>query len=212
MRTHQAIRLLSASLLAAAGLIGPAAAQTAESYVAELAPVNADALGLSGSGTAEFSIDNGQLTITVDAEGLAPGIVHIQHYHGFPDGQDATCPAADADANDDGFVDLLETEATAGTTMVPFHQELLSLKVPSETYPETDAKGATHYENTVAVDELEQALQEKFGVAELVLDRRVVFIHGVPADTELPDTVQSLPDVPAHVTLPVVCGVIEQAE
>lgn len=212
MRTYHQIRLLGASLLAVAAVTGPATAQTSERFVAELAPVNAEVLGLSGSGTATFTIEDGQLAIEVDASGLAPGIVHIQHYHGFPEGQDATCPTAEADINGDGYVDLIETEATAGTTMVPFHEELVSLEIPSETYPVADDKGTTHYEQTVAVDELEQALEEKFGVAELTLDRRVVFVHGVPADTDLAGSVQSLPDVPAHVTLPVACGVIERAE
>jgi hypothetical protein len=33
----------------------------------------------------------------------------------------------------------------------------------------------------------------------------------VPADTDLPDSVQSLGDVPAHVTLPIACGEINTA-
>jgi hypothetical protein len=42
----------------------------------------------------------------------------------------------------------------------------------------------------------------------LDLDRRVVFIHGVPAATALPASVQSLGTVPAQVTLPIACGKI----
>ena len=43
-------------------------------------------------------------------------------------------------------------------------------------------------------------------------ERRVIFLHGVPEDAQLPDTVQSLGDVPAHVTLPIACGEIRKAE
>ncbi|MCC6560573.1 MAG: hypothetical protein IT478_04385 [Xanthomonadales bacterium] len=42
------------------------------------------------------------------------------------------------------------------------------------------------------------------------LDRRVVFIHGVPGDTRLPSTVASLGPIPASVTLPIACGVIKR--
>jgi hypothetical protein len=213
MRPLDHARLCGASLLAVACLTGPAAAaQAAERFTADLSPVNAEALGLSASGIATFAIEDGQLAIEVDADGLAPGIAHIQHTHGFPDGQDATCPTAQADTNGDGFVDLMEAMAAAGTTMVPFHGELPSLAIPSKTYPVANEEGATHYRQTVAVGDLEQALEQKFGAGELALDSRVVLVHGVPADTDLPATVQSLPDVPAQVTLPVACGVIKPAE
>jgi hypothetical protein len=35
-------------------------------------------------------------------------------------------------------------------------------------------------------------------------------VHGVPERTELPETAQSLPDVPARVTLPIACGILEE--
>jgi hypothetical protein len=41
------------------------------------------------------------------------------------------------------------------------------------------------------------------------MSRRIV--HGVAQDAELPDTVKSLPGVPAQMTLPVACSVIEMA-
>ncbi|GAB2778160.1 hypothetical protein GCM10027040_00470 [Halomonas shantousis] len=200
--------------ISAVAAIGPgtvAAAQPSQHFVAQVAPLNTEKVGTSAKGTATFDIAEGQLTITVDAEGLTPGM-HLQHYHGFPEGRDATCPAADADTNGDGLIDLIETEPMAGTTMVPFHANPASLTIANDTYPEVGQDGSLHYEQTVSVDDLEKALQEKFGVSELALEDRVVFLHGVGPNVSLPDTAQSLPDVPAHVTLPVACGTIEAVD
>lgn len=51
----------------------------------------------------------------------------MQHFHGFTDGRNATCAKAAADTSHDGIVDLLETEPTSGTTMVPFPTSVASL-------------------------------------------------------------------------------------
>jgi hypothetical protein len=204
-------RLVGIALLTV-GLAGAGAAHAAERYVAELHPLNADALGRSASGTAMFDVEDGRLTITVLANGLAPGVMHLQHYHGLPEGKDATCPTPQADTNGDGLIDLVETEPMAGTTMVPFHADPASLEIASDTYPIANEEGTIRYKQAVPVDDLERALADKFGVSGLALEERVVFLHGTAPDTDLPASVQSLPDVPAQVTLPIACGTIERAE
>jgi hypothetical protein len=97
----------------------------------------------------------------------------------------------------DGIIDLLETEPIAGTTMVPFHAEPASLEIPSKTYPTADAEGSIRYEQAVAVGELQEALRSKFNGAGSDLEKRVVFIHGMAPDAELPESAQSLPGVPS---------------
>jgi hypothetical protein len=84
------------------------------------------------------------------------------------------------------------------------------LKIPSETYPKASADGAYHYEKTISLPAMKDSFGEAFG-QDLDLDRRVVFIHGIAPDTELPTSVSSLGDIPAPVTLPIACGVIEKA-
>jgi hypothetical protein len=58
---------------------------------------------------------------------------------------------------------------------------------------------------------LKDAFAAKFPGQQLDLDRRVVFLHGVPTSTKLPATVASLDDIPAQVTLPIACGEIKKA-
>lgn len=201
--------------LAAAGALALAAgAASAEdgTWTAELMPMNADTAGSEAAGTATLTAAGDTLTIRIDATGTTPGIVHLQHFHGFAEGgESSACPGLDADTNDDGIIDLIETEPAAGTTMVPFHGDPASMAIEAEGYPTADDEGAYSYEQEVSLPDLETAFAGAFPGQELDFGRRVVFLHGVAEDTDLPDTVQSLGDVPAHVTLPIACGVLEAA-
>lgn len=178
-------------------------------YVAKLQPLNAAKIGTSTSGNADLEVADGKLTVSIDLAGLTPGLMHLQHFHGFPDGKDASCPTAKEDTNGDGYIDLIETEAVAGTTMLPFHKHPVTLEIPNDTYPVADDKGVASYRHSDQVDELEKALQEKFQAPVLDLGKRVIFVHGVASDAKLPASVKSLPGVPAQVTIPVACGKIE---
>jgi hypothetical protein len=206
---NRVVGTLVSTLAAASVLTAPA--QAADHYTAKLQPLNADKIGTSATGTASFEVKDGKLAITVDASGLTPGLLHMQHFHGFPNGKDAACPTLTADVNGDGYVDLLETEPAAGTTMVPFHAHPATLEIPSDTYPVADNDGVVHYQKTESVEKLEKGLQEKFKAPGLALAKRVIIVHGVAPDTKLPDTVKSLPGVPAQMTLPVACGAIATA-
>ena len=147
---------LGAILIAA-----PVQAAAAEHYVAKLAPLNADKIGTSASGTANLEIVDGKLNVTIDLAGLSPNLMHLQHYHGFIDGKDATCPTAASDANGDGYIDLVETEPTSGTTMLPFHAHPATLEIANDTYPVADKSGAAHYTHTDDVAALDKALKRE---------------------------------------------------
>lgn len=191
----------------------PAAAAdkpTGETFVAELHPLNAKVTGTETSGEARFTITGDTLTITVDAKGLPPGIMHLQHFHGLKNGGDATCPTEAADKNGDGVIDLIETEPTSGTTMVPFHDDPVSMEIVRDTYPKASDEGTYHYAKTVSLPDLKAAFAKAFGGQDLDLDRRVVFIHGILPATKLPSSAASLGTIPAQVTLPIACGEIKR--
>jgi hypothetical protein len=212
----------SASLLGTAlvgALIGfagaPLVAQAAEgdaSYRAELLPLNAMTTGAEAGGEATFVISGDQLTIRVTAKGVPPNMEHLQHFHGFAMGdQKSACPVAGSDVNGDGVIDIKETEALAGETMVPFQDDPVSMQIVSDTYPKADGGGSYTYEKTVPLKALEDAFTGKYPGQKLDLERRVVFLHGVPATTKLAPSVASLGDIPAQVTIPIACGVIEKS-
>jgi hypothetical protein len=187
-------------------------ADGAVTYRAELQTINAGVGANAATGTATLSIEGDQLTIIVDMQDAPPNMMHLQHYHGFVDGRDATCAGPEQDTNADGIVDLIETQEVSGITLVPFHKNPAGLNIAAQTYPTSDAQGRYTYRQTVQIPELRQALQQKHQIQDLILEKRVVYVHGVSPDSDLPDSVQSLPDVPAHVTLPIACGKLERVE
>jgi hypothetical protein len=208
------------SILAAAG-IGCAGTMTAAAtgrtsaagafYVAELYPLNAGIAGSDTTGTARITVRGDVLTITIDVKGAPPDIEHWQHFHGFNDERVAACPTAAADANHDGVIDLIETEATSGTTMVPFNGAAAAMQIPTETYPKASAKGSYRYKKIISLKALQAAFAKTFNGQDLDLDHRIIFIHGVPPTTKLPTSVASLGSIPASVTLLIACGKIERA-
>jgi hypothetical protein len=205
------MRVLVASLVGILAIILQQASAQGETYVARLTPLNSSVTKVETSGEAKFAIQGDKLTIAIDVKNAPPGIAHLQHFHGFKRGdKNATCPTAEADANRDGVIDLIETEPVAGTTMVPFHDNPVSMEIPSETYPKASTDGSYRYEKTVSLEKLNGAFRGAFD-QDLDLDRRVVFIHGIAPATTLPDTVASLGKIPAQVTLPIACGTIEKA-
>jgi hypothetical protein len=204
---------ISVPALLAIAAVSSADAQHANSiFKAELSALNSNVTGLDAVGKATFAISGDELTIHVTAQGVPPSIVHLQHFHGFSEGEmDARCPTTADDANGDGIIDLIETEPLAGTTMVPFHDDPVGMEIVRDTYPSAGADAAYSYEIKVSLAVLQDSFASKFEGQQLDLDRRVVFLHGVPESTDLPASVASLGDIPAQVTLPIACGEIAKA-
>lgn len=208
-------------MVAAAALpIVPLRATVAQSqgatttYRAKLSALNASVTGTEASGDVEMTISGDDLTIHITVAGVPPDMMHLQHFHGFPEpGKTAECATMDQDANGDGIIDLIETEPVSGTTMVPFHDDPVNMEIVNDTYPKSDASGAYTYDKTVSLKALEAAFAKAFPSTngDLDLGTRVVYIHSIPASHELPATVASLGDIPAQVTIPIACGKLELA-
>jgi hypothetical protein len=214
-RTVTGLTIAQALLATAAVAALPAAAGAQESatnsranakYVARLSALNPTVTGRAATGLASFTITGDSLTIVVEASGLPKDIGHWQHLHGFTGARQASCPTRAADANGDGIIDLIETEPMAGTTMVPLNDDPVAMDIPHDSYPKASATGTLHYRKTVPLSALQAAFGKAFEGQRLDLDRRVVFIHGIPAASKLQASVASLGPIPAQVTLPIACG------
>ncbi|MGH7056770.1 MAG: hypothetical protein ACREFZ_02655 [Acetobacteraceae bacterium] len=214
MAVYGALALAAACVPWVSGATAEAATsnQSSTVYVAQLEPMNTNVTTSKAMGDARFTVSGDTLTITISMEGVAPNIVHWQHFHGFKDNKNATCPTEAADANHDGIIDLIETEPTSGTTMVPFDSDPAAMDIAHGTYPKASADGTYQYHATVSLPALKAAFAKAFGDPNLDLAKRVVFIHGVPASTKLPSSVASLGPIPAQVTIPIACGKIEPAK
>jgi hypothetical protein len=177
-------------------------------YTASLTPLNSAVTGQLAGGEVQLAVRGDQLVISVDASGMPAGMEHWQHVHGFTDGSAAACPTMAADVNGDSLVDLMETEAVSGTTMIPLNADPASMDIPQATYPVASGGGILAYADTVSLAALQQAFDKAYPGQQLSLDHRVVFLHGVADTTRLPASVASLGSIPAQVTLPVACGVL----
>lgn len=187
-------------------LAGAAMAQgTTAAYTAAMQEMNPQLTDGDISGQAIVTVDGDDLHITLVMKGLPAGM-RLAHIHGYTTDAVSTCPAADADANGDGIVDLIETEPAAGTTLIPFNADPAGLQILSDTYPTANADGLLVYQATVSLSKLQSAVKDTYSIDDLALGNRVIFVHGVADGVTLPDTVASLPDVPATVTVPIACG------
>lgn len=183
-------------------------------YQADLQNLNgAVKAGQAIDGTAKFTVDGNIVTIEVEAFSLPPNMMHLQHLHDFKDGSEAKCPPfEEADDNDDGVVDLIETRDYSGITMIPLHENPVSLEIKTETYPTANEEGDLTYTNSFTLDSMATAVEEKYGIENFDLENFVIFLHGISEMVDLPESVQSLPDVPASVTLPIACGQLQKIE
>jgi len=204
--------------LARGGAGGELALREGALYVAELHPLNAavqqrldpDPRSPHGvtHGRAYFRVVGGMLHAVVDVAGAEPAEgeafpegLHPQHIHAAD-----RCPSSSADVNGDRIVDVIEGLPFYGPILVPLDGMIDNATSEIPTFPTAlgDA-GSYHYQADAPLPTLEAAIGEA-----LALPTRHVVVHGVDLDTPLPATVQSLPGLPAQITLPVACGEIRE--
>ena len=149
------------------------------SYTAQLGEINDS----GASGTATVTMQDNMLTVNVMAQGMVPEQPHPQHIHGLMNGDDATCPPASADADEDGIITIPEG--------APFYGEVL---LPLEDFPMADENGNISYEKTFMLGENGNPTAEELED----LDDRVIVLHGMNNNDEY------------VATIPVACGELDE--
>ncbi len=178
----------------------------AQQYQADLKALNSDVTGYTPDGTANIYIRGDSVVFTVTMANVPPGIMHLQHIHGFLEDKDAVCPTMAQDTTGDSILDMIEIEQVVDRPLIPLNAHPANLDPNEMTYPVADSMGTYSYKQTVSLAELKKNLKKKFGIEDPDFATRVVVIHSIDTSTALPPTVESLPDVPAQVTLPIACG------
>lgn len=197
----------------ASGTAAHAAQDAPATYRAQFSPLNVEAADGYVRGDATLEVTGDMVTVAIDANGVPAGMMHMQHIHGHAVGDETSrCPGASADENGDGLIDLTETAWSAGATMIPLHDAPASMAIGRDTYPAAGPESSYTYKQQVSMEALQEGFASKFPEQDLALDRRVIIIHGVPEGTDLPDSVGTLADVRARMTLPIACAEIRQVE
>jgi hypothetical protein len=184
---------------------------TCADFQSDLSPLNASEV----SGFASFGIHDDLFSSEVDATGLAPSVTHMQFIF-----SGSACPTSAADTNGDGFIDVVEELAASGDILIPLDSDLRTQQGGS--FSEAGDRGVLSYEASAPFDDILTDLNApdsdpndalgKLNGERLDLSTRQVVLHGVSLDTPLPSTVQSLPGLPAQLTLPVACGTIATSD
>jgi len=178
----------------------------AQQYQADLKPLNSDVTGYSPEGTANIYIKGDSVVFTVTMAHVPPGIMHLQHLHGFLEDKEALCPTMAQDTTGDSVLDMVEIEQVVGEALIPLNGDPDALNPDAKTFPVADSLGTYSYKATVSMAALKKNLKDKFGIDKPNFEKRVFVIHSIDTSAALPATVQSLPGVPAQVTIPIACG------
>jgi len=162
-------------------------------FAANLRPQNDS----GASGAAEQKVEGRLLETSINSEGLAPDLPHLQHIHARPRGM-STCPGPAADANGDGLVSVEEG--------VPFYGPVrVSLTTRGDT---SAASGGALERFPVADDQGRLGYSRKFRVPREVaqnLGKFAIVQHGVDLNGN------GLYDNALEVSLPADCGPIHRA-
>src|ERR1700712_2526866 len=93
-------------------------AANAQSYTAVLSPLN----GSNVNGIASLLLSGNFLTVQLDATGLEPNQVHLEHIHGLLDQSslpiDSRIPTLAQDTDHDNFIELDEGATTYGPILL----------------------------------------------------------------------------------------------
>lgn len=182
-------------------------------YRVRLLPVN-PTVANSGTATGEgtFTIQGDEFRAVMNVRN-APNAEHPQHIH-----VGNRCATAADDTNGDGIIDAVEASAATGSALVPLDADLRAQDAGENNLP--SGAGYSYNESTSLLAMLADLRLPDTDTAddlvklpadeELNLAGKVVEVHGVPANTTLPGTVQASDDMSAQESLPILCGVIER--
>ena len=203
-----------ALLLPTVGLAAPATAAAKEKYRYALAPVPHDPRADGGSnatGRATITVEGDRVTVKLDAKGLSPNLVHVQHIHGV--GQNE-CPGAERrdDRVDDGLIDTVEGLPDYGAIQVSLTTSgdtSAASGLAVDRFLVADAKGRLRYERTFTLGvDFPRAIAEN-------LDKHHIVVHGIDVNHNGAydfgaGTSGLSSELPLEAELPAVCGLEQQ--
>lgn len=188
-------------------------------------PLNTAVSG-NPTGTFEMVIEGDEVKATVNMQGVPSGVVHAQHIM-IGD----SCPTeANNVGNNDEYIDVIEGATSYKTILIPLDGDLEDQEDGREGFPRASADGTYQYSKTGSLskmiadlrddrDDLEDIVDEvtdvedlyaKLESDELNLEGKVIVIHGVKEDANLPDSVRTIEGFRSHQSLPIACGVIQR--
>lgn len=169
------------------------------SYRAILRPLNNQLSGFLPSGIAEIKISNDSVAVKTLLDDDAR-VIHRQSIH-----IGSVCPRNDEhDLNQDGLIDIVEAYQASGEVYIPLDSDLNSAEAGSSVYP---MGGNFTYIENASLKKMMEDVKFRTGHG-LMLNERVVLIHGVDEMTKLPESVATINGIPKQTSIPIACGIL----
>lgn len=175
---------------------------TPGTYYTVLRPVNFHSNGFIPYGQATFTLQNDQLEVNTSLDDDQP-VKHRQTLH-----IGTRCPTSEDDTNGDSFIDYNEAMKVVGKVLMPLDGDINSQADGAEIYP--SGRGMS-YSRLASLSKINADLKLPPGKG-IGFEGRVVLIHGTASQSVFPTSLASYPGEPAHISLPVVCGVLKKVE
>lgn len=180
-------------------------------YMAKFKTLNGHVVGdVPGSATIQRQGD--QFFAFVQLAGGAPNGWHQQDIH-----EGTRCPTAADDLNGDGFIDVAEGENVYGKILIPLDSNINTQNAGRSIYPLADDGGTYFYERSGSVRKMlndlstdDKNLNDNYVKIPpqmgLILEGKVVVVHGTSETVSFPETVATTEGKPQFQTLPITCG------
>lgn len=180
-------------------------------YRAVLAPLNTSVAG-NTTGTVEIRIEGDDFIVESNVVDAPAGVKHLQNIT-----VSTACPGANADVNNDSFIDVVEATPSTGPILIPLDSDLSEQLDGLDFGPIANGSGSYVYRRSTTLsalladlravdpDPVDPIVKLPDG-QELNLAGRVVVVHGVAASANLPATVATISDFTSAQTLPIACG------
>lgn len=187
---------------------------TPGTYYGVLRPVNFHSNGFIPYGAATFTLKDDQLQVNISVDD-DQGVTHRQTLH-----MGTRCPTLADDTNGDGFIDYNEAQAVVGSALMPLDNDLSSQSGGAEVYPRGPGMS---YKKIASLSQINSDLWKvdedpSDNVVKLPqgngigFEGRAVLVHGTTSQGSFPSSLASYKGEPAHLSLPVVCGVLSKMD
>lgn len=207
---------------------GRGAAEQNRHYSAKLSQLNDS----GATGTATLDLKGRTLSFHLMAQGLEPGKVHPMHIHGKDAPEIANCPTQAQDANNDGFVSVIEGAGQYGLIKLNLTKPQTPFGPPATTalftpfagkannanFPVADANGNEMFDSSYVFDT--SAAAEGAFKSLTPLENQHIVLHGAEAPGSVdadafallgaPVKAEDMAKTSYDALLPVACGKISK--
>ena len=182
-------------------------------YTAKFKPLNTSITG-NVAGKAKIQAMENHFSVAIEMRDIPAATRHLQAIY-----NDSECPTELHDKNGDGFVDSFEINESYQGMLIPLDGDLSAQQSGFDYFPQSNSQGLyVYYQETdldLLLDDLLQTdtnidddFQKWDRSKQMLLEDKIIIIHGVADDVYLPGSVRSFGTYSDRASLPIACAKI----